>query len=146
MSFHKLSALLFFFMLIGASPASWPKEISSDPIDVQYEKAMDKDPSTMGMRSAANDARAKWDKDMNKSYANLMAGLNNEKKNALRMSQRSWLTFRDAETESNAKIIASQDGTLWQLTATIHQMDVVRSRALQLREYESALAEQKAAP
>jgi uncharacterized protein YecT (DUF1311 family) len=142
MKFHKLSTLLLFVALAGASQASWSSGVPRDPIDVQYDAAMEKDPSTVGMKMAAYDARLKWDKEMNKSYAHLMAGANHEQKEALKASQRAWLKFRDAEVDSTLKIIGVQAGSVWLLTATTHQMEVIRTRALQLREYEEALSEQ----
>ena len=114
-----------------------------NPIDVQYEKAIQKDPSTFGMRAAANKAREAWDKEMNKSYAHLMAKLNSRQQTALRASQRAWIKFRDAEGKSIAEIVAIQDGTIWQLTATNQYMELVRARALQLHGYESAMHEQE---
>lgn len=109
------------------------------PIDIWLQQELEKDYTTMGMRAAMNTAREKWDREMNEIYTRLMSRLNKEQKASLRESQRAWLKFRDAEGKVISSIIASKEGTMWQLTATSNGMDLVRARALQLKEYEGAL-------
>jgi uncharacterized protein YecT (DUF1311 family) len=114
---------------------------SKHRIDVWLEQNISKDPSTAGMRAAMNQAREMWDAEMNKVYDRLMARLSPEQQNALRESQRAWLTFRDAEGKAISSIIASKDGTMWQLAATDEGMQLVRSRVLRLLTYEQDLNE-----
>jgi uncharacterized protein YecT (DUF1311 family) len=114
---------------------------SKHRIDVWLEQSMSKDASTAGMRAAINQAREMWDAEMNRVYNRLMARLSPEQQNALRESQRAWLTFRDAEGKAISSIIASKDGTMWQLTATDEGMQLVRGRVLRLLAYEQDLNE-----
>jgi uncharacterized protein YecT (DUF1311 family) len=110
-------------------------------IDVWLQQQISKDPSTAGMRAATNQAREMWDAEMNKVYNRLMARLSPEQQNALRESQRAWLAFRDAEGKAVSSIIASKDGTIWQLAATDQGMQLVRTRVLRLLSYEEDLNE-----
>jgi uncharacterized protein YecT (DUF1311 family) len=114
---------------------------AKNPIDTSYAKAMEKDYSTAGMRDAANQARSMWDKDMNATYERLMALLDQRQQAALREAQRAWLKYRDAEGTALGSIVAVQDGTIWQLSATTQAMELVRQRALQLKAYEAALGD-----
>lgn len=111
------------------------------PIDIWLQQKLEKDYTTVGMRVAMNTAREKWDQEMNQIYTQLMSRLNKEQKTSLRESQRVWLKFRDAEGKVISNIIASKEGTMWQLTATSEGMELVRARALQLKEYEDTLEE-----
>ena len=114
---------------------------SKHRIDVWLEQKISKDPSTAGMRAALNQAREMWDAEMNRVYNRLMARLSPEQQNALRESQRAWLTFRDAEGKAIELIIASKAGTMWQLSGTDEGMQLVRSRVLRLLTYEQDLNE-----
>jgi len=106
------------------------------PIDIWLQHAIDKDPSTAGMREATNKAREMWDKELNKAYQHLMNRLPSSKQEVLRVSQRAWLKFRDADGQVISKITASQQGTIFQLTATEYGMRLTKTRALQLNDYD----------
>lgn len=106
------------------------------PIDIWLQHAIDKDPSTAGMREATNQAREMWDKELNKAYQHLMNRLPSSKQEVLRVSQRAWLKFRDADGEVISKITAAQQGTIFQLTATEYWMRLTKTRALQLNDYD----------
>ena len=114
---------------------------SKHRIDVWLEQNISKDPSTVGMRAALNQAREMWDAEMNKIYNRLMARLSPEQQKSLRESQRAWLIFRDAEDKAISSIIASKVGTIWQLEATDEGMQLVRGRVLRLLAYEQDLNE-----
>jgi uncharacterized protein YecT (DUF1311 family) len=109
-------------------------------IDLWLDRALETgDPSTRGMREAINQAEAMWDKEMNRAYQQLMRTLPGAQKLALQQSQRNWLKFRDAERETIASIVLSQEGTMHQLTAADKSLTLVRQRTLQLLNYETLL-------
>jgi uncharacterized protein YecT (DUF1311 family) len=120
---------------------SWAQQTNTHAIDAWLEKAIEKDPSTVGMRAATNKAREMWDKEMNQIYTRLIGRLSKEQQVSLRDAQRSWLKYRDAEGKVISDIIAAKDGTIWQLSATGQGMELVRTRALQLKAYEDAFEE-----
>jgi uncharacterized protein YecT (DUF1311 family) len=125
---------------LGAAPDPCAST-TKDPIDVAQEKDIAKDSSTAGIRAASNAAREKWDAEMNGSYKRLMAKLDPERRAALQKAQRAWLAFRDAEGESITSVVATQQGTMYQMIATDRGAELVKDRALQLRAYEWVLQE-----
>ena len=138
----KISHYVLLILITFLPTFSFSEESTSKHrIDVWLEQNISKDPSTAGMRAAINQAREMWDAEMNKVYNRLMARLSPEQQNALRESQRAWLTFRDAEGKAISSIIASKDGTMWQLSATDEGMQLIRSRVLRLLTYEQYLNE-----
>jgi uncharacterized protein YecT (DUF1311 family) len=138
---NPFSATLLAALLLGPGVCRADDSAAKNPIDTWYAEAMEKDYSTAGMRDAANQARAMWDKDMNATYRRLMARLDGSQQASLRDAQRAWLKYRDAESAALGSIVAVQDGTIWQLSATTQAMELVRQRALQLKAYEAALGD-----
>lgn len=108
------------------------------PIDVWYENKMAEETvsTTADMRNITNEARVKWDSEMNIVYKRLMKRLNSTQQVALRKAQQQWLKYRDTEGKAISEIISSQQGTIHQLTGTNLGMQLVRSRALNLLAYE----------
>jgi uncharacterized protein YecT (DUF1311 family) len=111
----------------------------ADPIDAWEASAVAEDPSTAGIRNAANAARRMWDEEMNASYRRLLSKLSRAQQQALRVSQRHWLAFRDAEGEVISTVVAAREGTLHQLMATGEWKELVKARTLQLRAHEVAV-------
>lgn len=112
------------------------------PIDAWLQEAIGNDASIADMRNATNQARERWEKEMNRAYGNVMAHLSADGKSALRESQRNWIRFRESEQKAIASIAAGSGGTLSQLAATDENMQLVRHRALQLRAYEQTVADE----
>lgn len=111
---------------------------SKDPIDAWLDSAMAEDYSTAGMRDATNRAREMWDQEMNASYGRLMKKLSADQQAALRTAQRNWIAFRDSEGVVISKVVAEQQGTMFQLVATGKWLELTKSRTLELRAYEAA--------
>lgn len=137
--------LLAVALMVGPTGLAQAEEarqaVSQHPIDVWLQAAIEKDSSTAGMRDATNSAREMWDKEMNASYARLMRSLSPDQQQALRASQRNWLAFRDSEAEVISRLVAAREGTMFQLMATGLGMDIVKSRANELRSYEAAIGD-----
>ena len=106
------------------------------PIDRWLTKALDKNPSTTGMRQATFKATKMWDAEMNRAYRHVLSQSNATQRASLIRSQKAWLTFRDAESKANMQILYRRQGTMWLLAGDSHSMEIVKSRALQLKNYE----------
>ena len=119
--------------LIPGSGESQKKKVQ--PIEAELDACMEKHPSTAGMRSCLNSAKAGWDAELNGYYKRLMKRLPAEDKKRLREAQRAWMKYRDAEFKVISAIIAATDGTMWQLTATEMGHDFVKERANALKGY-----------
>ena len=110
-------------------------------IDQWLEKAMETNLSTAGMRESLNQAREMWDAQMNACYKRLLVKLPKEKQKILKEAQRAWIAFRDADGKAISAIVASNQGTMFQLLGTDYGYQRVRDRALQLLDYENAISE-----
>lgn len=108
------------------------------PIDAWYEEQMADESvrSTGEMRNITNQARMKWEAEMNLAYQRLMQKLNTSQQGTLRKAQLQWLKYRDAEGKAIVEIVASQPGTIHQLSGTNLSMQLVRARTLTLILYE----------
>jgi len=104
------------------------------PIDKSEEVCISENSTTAGMVNCSNEARKKWDAEMNKYYKLLMGLLDKKGQGNLRESQLAWLKFRDAEFESIENMY-HQMATMYIPIRSGDRMDIVKQRALQLKSY-----------
>jgi len=134
---------LFLFAALALSALPYPSlnsavsaaesENEKHEIDIFVDKAMDKDPSTAGMIKAMDEGEKLWDAELNKYYKLLSEKLDKESKAALKKAQLAWITFRDAEFAMIADIYSKQEGTMYRVIAVSLRMEVVKRRALDLK-------------
>jgi uncharacterized protein YecT (DUF1311 family) len=107
------------------------------PIDIRLEKchAIDTNQTTYGMMNCEAIARDEWDKEMNKYYKLLMDTLQKDEKAKLKTAQISWLSYRDKERDFSGTMYYNMQGTMWRVAAAGRSCDIVRQRALELKEY-----------
>ena len=130
------SAILFFCFFSGAERvASAYDNDRNHPIDLEFQKRMDADSSTVGMIEASVYAEEEWDKLLNKNYAALMKKLSKAQQGKLRASQREWIKYRDLEFDFNSSFWSGFDGTMYRVFPYSFRSDFVRERALQLGQY-----------
>lgn len=123
--------VLFFCIQVKA------EESTKHPVDIQLEKCLDSSENymTSGMMNCYAEARDAWDKELNKYYKLLMDILSADEKEKLRKSQRSWLTYRDNELDFSGTTYYNLDGTMWRVTAAQRSCEIVKQRALELKDY-----------
>jgi len=132
----KKSSLLC--LLVGlASFSAYAEE--QHPIDKKTEACLEKNYSTNGMIDCSAQAEIEWDQELNKVYKALLSKLSRDGKNSLKMSQRQWLKYRDAEFEAIGAIYSAMDGTMWRVVAVGSRMEIVKKRVLTLNSYLSDL-------
>jgi len=112
-----------------------------DPIDLEVDKMMDKDPSTQGVIVATDKGTQLWDAEMNKAYNALMKKLPEKERATLKKSQVAWLAYRDANTELVATVYGPAQGTMYLPMARDETLEMVKARTLQLRNYLDILNE-----
>lgn len=112
-----------------------------DPIDAKMEKAMDENPSTAGMVAAATAASHSWEKEMEQLLAKLLKKLLPNERAALEVSQRQWAEFRKAELDTQGKIFANMEGTMWRPVAALKALQLTKDRVLILRGYAETVSE-----
>lgn len=112
-----------------------------NPIDKAEDACISKTSSTADMLKCTAIAYDAWDKEMNKYYNLLMKKLSTEQKSELLRSQKSWLAFRDNSFTFINNSIREKQGTMYLNVASGHRREIVKQRALQLKEYYSIISE-----
>ena len=88
--------------------------------------------STHGMRQCIDQANSAWDGELNRIWRELMRELGPEAKQELRLAQRQWLAFRDAEYKALASAYGAMSGSMFQPMHADAVANVTRDRVRQL--------------
>jgi uncharacterized protein YecT (DUF1311 family) len=82
-----------------------------------------------------------WEEEMNVSYQKLMGELAPELQDQLRNTQRTWIAFRDAESQFLVSLSANEhpDGTMWRSERAHGIMNLSKRRAEDLSVLEWSL-------
>jgi uncharacterized protein YecT (DUF1311 family) len=111
--------------------------VNQDPrphaIDKALEACIDKNGSTAGMVTCTDKAYAAWDKELNKTYNELMRALKPNQKEALRLAQLEWLKYRDLDFKLIDSLYDAMQGTMYIPMRIDARMEVVKKRALELK-------------
>ena len=102
------------------------------PIDVQFDKDIDKNSSTHGIVAAYENALKSWDKELNKHFQKLMGGLDAAGKANLKDSQRAWIVYRDKEIHNIVEYYAKVEGTMFRTISAAARTNLTKNRALSL--------------
>ena len=89
--------------------------------------------STAAMRACENKRYQEADRQLNVVYTRLIATLDNDQKQKLRLAQRAWLQFRD--TNSDFLAAAASGGTLGPLLKITAMADMTEARVKELSHY-----------
>jgi len=130
---------IILFFVIASNLFAGEKNKQQYPIDVFLEKCVESDFSTSGMTNCALKAIEMWDKEMNKTYKELMKKLPEKQRAFLKQSQIQWIKFRDAESDFTSKYYSGFEGTMWQNILVGEKVNIVKERALRLQIYLSYL-------
>ena len=122
--------------MLALTPAlATANDISNQhPIEAELTRCMEtpEGMSTQGMRHCIDQSQAAWDKELNRLWRELMAELGPEAKEKLRVSQRQWLAFRDAEYQALNSAYGAMSGTMFQPMHAEALANITRDRAGQL--------------
>ena len=111
--------------------------LAQNKIDQDLEKCLSQRNSTAGQVSCVSSARDSWDKELNKSYLSLSQKLSKTGKSELIEAQRNWMKFRDSEFKLIDKYyFGVKKGTLFYVIAENKKLEIVKERALKLKEYD----------
>jgi uncharacterized protein YecT (DUF1311 family) len=124
--------LAFFFLAVAAFSQEAEEK---HPIDIALDKCMDKNPSTQGTVGCLEEAYKKWDAELNKNYKALTLKMDAKQKAALLAAQRKWIEYRDLEFKAQISVYETMQGTMFQPMAVNDRMEVVKKRALDLKNY-----------
>ena len=108
-------------------------------IDKRLNRCLDSTHSTTAsMIECSAQAYKEWDVELNKYYKLLMATPDSETKTKLKTAQIAWLAYRDYEFILVDRFYTN-DGTMWGPIRINKKMEIVRQRALDLKEYYDVL-------
>ena len=106
--------------------------------DRNYRECLDKDTSIANMYNCAFEAYAKWDKEMDREFKKLLKSVRNDKdRAAVKSAQASWVAYRDNEFKAYDNIF-NHPGYNWALLRANSRIELVRTRTLQLQQYNEA--------
>ena len=97
---------------------------------------IDTNQNTFGMIQCEEVARKEWFVEMNKYYNLLLDTLSEETAELLVLSQEAWNEFNLKEHSfSSSMYYSDMDGTMWRVVNAQRVKDIVRKRALELKDY-----------
>jgi uncharacterized protein YecT (DUF1311 family) len=131
-----MKSLMCAGVLVLCSTLTLPAQDAKDRIDKNLDACLNSPAgaSTVGQSECAARAYAGWDAALNQAYEKLMKTLDPAARELLRASERQWLNFVTAEKKFQASW-GKQQGTLGGVSAALANVDIVKSRALTLRNY-----------
>jgi len=128
-------------ILFSMCAISFAQETAKHPIDKALDACLDKNTSTAGMTNCIGEAYGKWDRELNRLYAELMKRLGADGKSTLKEAQVQWLKFRDAEFKLLDGIYDKLEGTMYIPMRASDRMEPVKNRALELKAHLELLKE-----
>lgn len=104
------------------------------PVEAGLNACLDRPEGTTthGMLQCMDAARAGWDLELNRTYAELRSRLEPAAQARLRTAQRQWLAFRDAEIAALEDIQTQAGGTMYQVMVAERVAALTRDRYVQL--------------
>jgi uncharacterized protein YecT (DUF1311 family) len=100
--------------------------------------------STAGQVECTNQARQRWDDEMNQDYRRLTDHLDLKTQALLRDAQRRWLHYRDADQLLIDAVYELTQGTMFAPMRAYSRLRLVRERSLMLKSYFTVLTNPKA--
>jgi uncharacterized protein YecT (DUF1311 family) len=136
--FGGATSLVLAAALPAALLASGLKDATADTLDRCLNDTSNG--STAGQTDCEAAATSDYDRRMNAAYATLMHKLPREAAQQLRLSQRAWLAFRDAEAKARDALYETRQGTMYVPMQAADATNVIRDRALLLEGYVRVIA------
>ncbi|MBN9217815.1 MAG: DUF1311 domain-containing protein [Mesorhizobium sp.] len=129
-------------LLTLASPAKLAASDLKDPTAETLDRCLNDaaNGSTAGQTGCEATASDDYDRRMNAAYTTLMHKLPAEAAQQLRLSQRAWIAFRDAEAKARDALYETRQGTMYVPMQASDATNVIRDRTLLLEGYVRVMA------
>ena len=101
-------------------------------IDGGMKRCQDSAQTTLGMSACYQKATAAWDKELNIQYQALLKESPQSVRDALRHSQRAWITYQEAYNQATDAFYTQEQGTIWRVIAAETRMNVIKDKTLDL--------------
>lgn len=112
-----------------------------DPIDKAERECISKTADTYEMNRCSQIAQQSWEKDIQKTLAELKKILNPEDYKQLQISQVSWENYKNKDYNLIDSVVSYKQGTMYLNFREGWRTEIVKQRALILRGYLNTLKE-----
>ena len=126
--------------LIANSQESTSEDL--DPIDKVERECISKTASTYEMNKCSQIAQQSWEKDIQNSLVELKKFLSSEDYKKLQLSQSYWENYKNKDYALINSVISYKQGTMYLNFCEGLRTEIVKQRALILREYLNTLKEE----
>ncbi|WP_168184713.1 lysozyme inhibitor LprI family protein [Oleiagrimonas sp. MCCC 1A03011] len=113
--------------------------LKTQPIDRLLDACLKKAVSTRDIEGCYGEAYHRWDAQMNLWYRRFMASkdadIDTAAKESMRVAQRQWLKYRDAQFDALSDLYGHRSGTIWPVIAMRKRIALPRTRARALASY-----------
>ena len=126
---------LIFIFLIFLSCCYSTAQTTMHPIDKAEQDCISKTADTQVMNQCSITAQNEWEKEIKKTLSELKSVLDKESYKSLINSQNSWEKYKIDEFRSIDKMLENKKGTMYLNVDKGLKVDIVKQRALKLKEY-----------
>ena len=126
---------LIFISLIFLSCCYSTAQTTLHPIDKAEQDCISKTADTQVMNQCSITAQKEWEKEIKKTLSELKSVLDKESYKSLINSQNSWEKYKIDEFRSIDKMLENKQGTMYLNVNKGLKVDIVKQRALKLKEY-----------
>lgn len=126
---------LIFIFLIFLSCCYSTAQTTIHPIDKAEQDCISKTADTQVMNQCSITAQNEWEKEIKKTLSELKSVLDKESYKSLINSQNSWEKYKIDEFRSIDKMLENKQGTMYLNVDKGLKVDIVKQRALKLKEY-----------
>lgn len=126
---------LIFISLIFLSCCYSTAQTTLHPIDKAEQDCISKTADTQVMNQCSITAQNEWEKEIKKTLSELKSVLDKESYKSLINSQNSWEKYKIDEFRSIDKMLENKQGTMYLNVDKGLKVDIVKQRALKLKEY-----------
>ena len=103
-------------------------------LDKDYKECCNNQHGDYGALDCAINLTKEWDKEMNKYYRGLINILDSATRYDLKLAQKQWVKYKDLEYKFSNSLHDMQ-GTMYLRMRAVRNMQIVRTRALELKSY-----------
>ena len=132
---------LIFIFLIFLSCCYSTAQTTMHPIDKAEQDCISKTADTQVMNQCSITAQNEWEKEIKKTLSELKSVLDKESYKSLINSQNSWEKYKIDEFSSIDKMLENKQGTMYLNVNKGLKVDIVKQRALNLKEYLNTVKE-----
>lgn len=126
---------LIFIFLIFLSCCYSTAQTTLHPIDKAEQDCISKTADTQMINQCSITAQNEWEKEIKKTLSELKSVLDKESYKSLINSQNSWEKYKIDEFSSIDKMLENKQGTMYLNVDKGLKVDIVKQRALKLKEY-----------